>query len=89
MIKSELELEVMRYVSRVSSDAHVVVMRRARPGMYEYQCEAEFLREVYYNGGCRHVAYTCICGSGTNSAILHYGHAAAPNNREIRDGDMW
>ncbi|XP_059469853.1 xaa-Pro dipeptidase [Neocloeon triangulifer] len=86
--KSPMELEVMRYVARASSEAHVSVMRRARPGMFEYQCEAEFQRHVYFNGGCRHCAYTCICGTGTNSAVLHYGHAGAPNSRQIQDGDM-
>jgi Xaa-Pro dipeptidase len=84
-----MEMEVMRYVAEVSSRAHINVMRTARPGMFEYQCEAEFQRHVYFNGGCRHCAYTCICGTGTNSAVLHYGHAGAPNSREIRDGDMW
>ncbi|KAF4518494.1 hypothetical protein B566_EDAN006499 [Ephemera danica] len=88
VIKSPMELEVMRYVTRVSSEAHKLVMRRARPGMYEYQCEAEFQKYVYYNGGCRHVAYTCICGSGVNAAVLHYGHANAANDKEIHDGDI-
>lgn len=37
-------------------------------------------------GGCRNVAYACICASGHNSGVLHYGHAAAANYRTIADG---
>ncbi|KFB43452.1 hypothetical protein ZHAS_00011270 [Anopheles sinensis] len=88
VVKSPAEIEVLRYVARVSSEAHKAVMKAIRPGMYEYQAEAEFLRYSYAVGGCRHVSYTCICGVGTNSAILHYGHAGSPNDCAIRDGDM-
>lgn len=59
-----------------------------RPGLTEYQAEAQFLHHSYFVGGCRHTSYTCICGSGDNSSILHYGHAAAPNDKTIHDGDM-
>jgi Xaa-Pro dipeptidase len=89
MIKSDLELEVLRYVTKISSDAHIHVMRTVRAGMMEYQAEATFLHYVYLVGGCRHVGYTCICSSGDNGSILHYGHAGAPNDRRINDGDMW
>lgn len=56
--------------------------------MKEYQGEAQFLHHSYFVGGCRHVSYTCICGSGKNGSILHYGHASAPNDKVILDGDM-
>lgn len=56
--------------------------------MSEFQAESEFLHHSYSVGGCRHTSYTCICGVGTNSAILHYGHAAAPNEKVIYDGEM-
>uniref|UniRef100_A0A2M4AE57 Xaa-Pro dipeptidase n=1 Tax=Anopheles triannulatus TaxID=58253 RepID=A0A2M4AE57_9DIPT len=88
VIKSPAEIEVLRYVARVSSDAHKAVMKAIKPGMYEYQAEAEFLRHSYAVGGCRHASYTCICGAGSNSAILHYGHAGSPNDYEIPDGAM-
>lgn len=89
VVKTDLELAVIKYVVEVSSEAHKKVMRFAKPGKSEYQCESEFLNHCYGVGGCRHVSYTCICGTGENGAILHYGHAAAPNDRFIKDGDMW
>lgn len=88
VIKTPEEIKVLRYVCKISSDAHRNIMRTIRPEMAEYQAEAAFLHHVYYTGGCRHVSYTCICGSGHNSSILHYGHAGAPNNKVIKDGDM-
>ncbi|XP_055390531.1 xaa-Pro dipeptidase-like [Condylostylus longicornis] len=88
VIKSTEEIEVLRYVAKISSDAHKEVMKSIKPGMTEYQCESIFLNYCYYNGGCRHVSYTCICGTGHNSSVLHYGHASAPNTRIIKDGDM-
>ncbi|XP_029165515.1 xaa-Pro dipeptidase isoform X1 [Nylanderia fulva] len=88
VIKSPEEIEVLRYVCKISSEAHKTIMRSMRPGIPEYTAESWFLNYVYSTGGCRHVSYTCICGSGHNSSILHYGHAGAPNNKVIQDGDM-
>ncbi|XP_061392352.1 xaa-Pro dipeptidase [Musca vetustissima] len=88
VIKTPEEIEVLRYVAKVSSDAHIKVMQFMRPGRSEFEGEAVFLHHSYAVGGCRHTSYTCICGSGTNSAILHYGHAAAPNDKAVKDGDM-
>ncbi|XP_053984440.1 xaa-Pro dipeptidase [Hylaeus volcanicus] len=88
VIKSPEEIEVLEYVIRISSDAHKSVMHVVRPELAEFQAEAAFMHYVYSIGGCRHVSYTCICGSGHNASILHYGHAGAPNNRVIKDGDM-
>ncbi|KAH9376446.1 hypothetical protein HPB48_010615 [Haemaphysalis longicornis] len=88
VFKTPLEMEVLRYANRVSSEAHKEVMRRIRPGMHEYQLESLFLHKCYGDGGARHVSYTCICCTGHNGAVLHYGHAGAPNDSTIGDGDM-
>lgn len=88
VIKTDLEMDVMRYANRISSDAHKKVMTTVKPGIYEYQAESIFLQYCYCHGGMRHVSYTCICASGENASVLHYGHAAEPNSRQINDGDM-
>ena len=87
-IKSALELQVMRYVTDIACDSHFEVMQKARPGLAEYQMESLFKHNSYYFGGCRYQAYTSICGSGCNGAVLHYGHAGAPNDKIMQDGDM-
>ncbi|KAG9338023.1 hypothetical protein JZ751_027186 [Albula glossodonta] len=60
-----------------------------RDGVACWVLESLFQHYCYSRGGMRHTSYTCICGSGNNSSILHYGHAGAPNDKTIQDGDMW
>ena len=88
VFKSPEEVELLKFASRVSSEAHVAVMRACRPGIMEYQLESTFLHHCYFHGGCRLSSYTSICATGKNGAVLHYGHAGAPNDAEVRDGDM-
>jgi Xaa-Pro dipeptidase len=88
VVKSALELEVIQFANDISSEAHIEVMRIIRSGMKEYQLESTFLHHTYMYGGCRHCSYTCICATGDNSSVLHYGHAAAPNDKTLQDGDM-
>ncbi|NP_001089413.1 peptidase D L homeolog [Xenopus laevis] len=88
VFKTDMELEVLQYTNRISSEAHKEVMKAARVGMKEYELESVFLHYCYARGGMRHTSYTCICGSGDNSSVLHYGHAGAPNDKTVMDGDM-
>ncbi|XVE98028.1 hypothetical protein REPUB_Repub03eG0070000 [Reevesia pubescens] len=88
VFKSDLELSLIQFANDISSEAHVEVMRKTKSGMKEYQLESMFLHHTYMYGGCRHCSYTRICATGENSAVLHYGHAAAPNDRILKDGDM-
>ncbi|KAF9680455.1 hypothetical protein SADUNF_Sadunf06G0122900 [Salix dunnii] len=88
VLKSDMELALIQFANDISSEAHVEVMRKTRVGMEEYQLESIFLHHTYMYGGCRHCSYTCICATGENSAVLHYGHAAAPNDKILQDGDM-
>jgi len=86
--KAPKEVEHLRRAARMSAKAHVYVMRHIKPGMTELQCEALFKAYAAYFGAARHCAYTCICGTGPNGAILHYGHAGYPNSCLLRAGDM-
>jgi len=86
--KSPYELDLLRHCAEITSLAHVYTMSKTKPGMMEYQSESLFRHYTYYNFGARHAAYTSICGCGPNGAVLHYGHAGAPNDRQIQDGDM-
>uniref|UniRef100_A0A8C9Z9L0 Xaa-Pro dipeptidase n=1 Tax=Sander lucioperca TaxID=283035 RepID=A0A8C9Z9L0_SANLU len=88
LIKTDMELEVLRYTNRISSEAHKMIMKHVKPGQKEYEMESLFQHYCYTEGGMRHTSYTCICGTGNNSSILHYGHAGAPNDKTITGGDM-
>ena len=56
--------------------------------MYEYEIESLFQYYCHRYGAMRHMSYTCICATGENPAILHYGHAGAPNDRQLTSNDM-
>ena len=87
VFKGEKEVELMRLGNAITSQAHTYVMRHIKAGMTEVHLEALFKSYCQFFGGCRHMAYTCICGSGANGSILHYGHAGRPNDRVLADGD--
>ena len=53
VFKTEEELAVLRYVTEITCQAHMEVMRQCRPGLREYQMESLFQHYVYEKGGCR------------------------------------
>lgn len=83
MIKSPAEIELMRKAAKISAHAHKRAIQACRPGLYEYQLEAELLYEFYRNGS-RSPAYNPIVGGGENGCILHY----VENNAELKDGEL-
>jgi Xaa-Pro dipeptidase len=56
--------------------------------MHEYEIESLFQYYCQRYGAMRHMSYTCICATGENPAVLHYGHAGAPNDRQLTSKDM-
>jgi Xaa-Pro aminopeptidase len=83
LYKSRHEIKLMRQAAKISSGAHKRVMKYCKPGMHEYQLEAELVHEFMRNGA-HAAAYPSIVGSGANGCILHY----TENRDEIGEGDL-
>ncbi|MDX5299726.1 MAG: M24 family metallopeptidase, partial [Gammaproteobacteria bacterium] len=83
LYKSAAEIKVMEKAARISAEAHCRAMRRCKPGVFEYQLEAELVH-TFMEHGSRSPAYPSIVGGGRNACILHYIDNAAP----LRDGDL-
>ena len=83
LFKSPGEVKVMRKAARISAIAHQRAMQACRPGMMEYQIEAELIHE-FMSHGARSTAYPPIVGGGANACILHY----TDNNAMLNDGDL-
>ena len=81
--KDPVERELMRAAAGVSAAGHRHGMRQTRPGMKEYQLQAE-IEYVFQRQGAERVAYSSIVGGGANGCILHY----VENNAELQDGDL-
>ncbi len=83
LFKSAAELKIMREAGKISTRAHCRAMQICKPGMYEYQLQAEIEHE-FAMAGARFPAYGSIVGSGENGCILHY----VENSAKLKDGDL-
>ena len=83
LIKDLGEIEIMERAAQISVEAHTQAMKSVRPGMMEYQLEAE-LNYVFMKQGARVPAYNNIVASGKNACVLHY----IKNDEKIEDGDL-
>lgn len=83
LFKSAEELQVMRRAAEISGGAHRRAMQNTRPGMSEYEVEAELLHE-FRRHGAQAPAYTSIVAGGANACILHY----VENNARLKAGEL-
>lgn len=83
LFKRADEVKTMRKAAKISAQAHIRAMQVCKPGMHEYEIEAELLHEFRRNGS-QYPAYPPIVGSGANSCILHY----IENESQMKDGDL-
>jgi Xaa-Pro aminopeptidase len=81
--KDAHEMTLMRRAAEISSQAHIRAMQRCKPGMFEYQIEAEIMHE-FIRFGAVNPAYGSIVASGPGACVLHYHE----NNRKMQDGDL-
>ena len=83
LVKDAHEIALMRRAGEISSVAHARAMAATRPGMHEYEVEAELVHE-FLRHGAQSVAYPSIVASGPNACVLHYRE----NDRQMADGDL-
>lgn len=81
--KSPEEIALMRRAGSISRSGHEAGMRVTRPGLWEYELEAE-IEQRYRMGGALDVAYPSIVAGGVNATTLHYN----TNREQLRDGEL-
>ncbi len=82
-IKSPIEVDLMTKASAINTKAFRRVMKALKPGVMEYELEAEFIHE-YKRNGSPDFSYTPIIASGESACVLHY----IENDKECKDGDL-
>ncbi|OOW78660.1 Xaa-Pro aminopeptidase [Xanthomonas campestris pv. vitiswoodrowii] len=82
LFKSRDEIALMQQAADISVRAHRAAMRLARPGVHEYELQAEVERE--FRAADAWPAYGSIVGTGSNACVLHY----RANNARSRDGEL-
>jgi Xaa-Pro aminopeptidase len=82
LYKSRSEISAMRKSAKVAVTAHKRAMQATRPGLYEYEVEAEFIHEFRRNDA--RYSYSPIVAAGANACTLHY----VDNSAELEDGQL-
>jgi len=83
MIKSDEEIAMLRKACAITGAGFRRVLGFVRPGVGEWEIEAELLHE-FVRSGSRGYAYLPIIGSGRNSCVLHY----IENDQICQDGEI-
>jgi len=83
VVKSATEIELTKKACGITRDAFVRVLKFVKPGVAEYEIEAEIIHEFIRQRATGH-AYSPIIASGKNAIVLHY----TDNNQVCKDGDV-
>ncbi|MEM7297995.1 MAG: aminopeptidase P N-terminal domain-containing protein [Bacteroidota bacterium] len=82
-IKSQIEIDLLQQACKITEKGFRRVLSFVKPGVMEYEVEAEYLHEFVRNRS-KGFSYEPIIGGGGNSCVLHY----LENNQELKDGDV-
>jgi Xaa-Pro aminopeptidase len=82
-IKQPQEVEIMQKACDINAKAFDRALRFIKPGVKEYEIEAEFIHEFTRNGSPG-FSYEPIVASGKNACVLHY----LENEDTCRDGEL-
>lgn len=82
-VKGSDEIAQMQHACNITKSGFERILKFVKPGVKEYEIEAEFMHE-FLRHGSRGFAYTPIIASGFNACVLHY----IENSDECKDGDV-
>jgi len=82
-VKHPVEVDLIKQACNITRDAFNRVLKFMKPGVTEYEVEAEIIHEFIRQRSSGH-AYTPIIASGYNACVLHY----IENNKTCNDGDL-
>lgn len=82
-VKSKYEIDLMQVACDITEAGFRRVLKFVKPGVMEYEIEAEYAHE-FLRRGSRGFAYEPIIAAGANSCVLHY----IENNKACKKGDI-
>jgi len=82
LYKSRAEISAMRKSAKIGVAAHTRAMKMVRPGLCEFEVEAEFIHEFRSNDA--RYSYSPIVAAGSNACTLHY----VDNTEQLQDGQL-
>ncbi len=80
--KSKDEIRCMQESANIAANAHIKMMQACKPGIFEYNLNAEFLHHLANKNS--QPSYLPIIGGGNNGCVLHYVN----NNQELKEGEL-
>ena len=82
-IKHLDEINQIKKACQITKKGFDRVLKFVKPGVWEYQIEAEFIHE-FINNSSKGFAYSPIIASGLDNNVLHY----VKNNKQCKDGEL-